>query len=244
MAQLFPHAVIMSAYGMTEAASSITFATLRHPPHLEQQTHSHQHAQLLLEHQNRQQQLYSHQQQRQESQHSHDCQAVGNHSHAHSNHASTPTGAVCVGFPGPGVAVSIRALENGAGVGSRSDSEGPSDSSSGQVGEVCVRGRCVMDGYWRAPRETAEVRHGRQAHSAQGLMHRREANEDSLSSHVAQLTALCVCSCVQAFLPCKHGGRPFNSQPFLNALCALVHRSSYRTKMVAGTGCARVIWGS
>jgi len=245
MAELFPHACIVSAYGMTETASSITFITLRSPPgpgtpswvpHNVASQHRHQqlqqltctfgpHSSLYIGQKSRsgQQQLQQHCQQQELSAgnavqqwHSSTTPAPFRSSSVRdlfdraavvgdgggdgggggggcgstcNDSSLCTTGAVCVGWPGPGVkvkihpfssegsggvgALSIGGVGSGGGTGKgRRWGEGREEASSGggvgggskrervgpEMGEVCVQGRCVMEGYWRAPRETEEVR--------------------------------------------------------------------------------------
>jgi long-chain acyl-CoA synthetase len=57
-----------------------------------------------------------------------------------------------VGLPAPGVQVRIERKDG-------------SEASSGEVGEICVRGAVLMSGYWHAPEETAKALRGGYLHT-------------------------------------------------------------------------------
>jgi len=130
---VLPHAVISSAYGMTEAASSITFlvpATGFDLPPAGQQRQQPTAAVL----------------------------AAGSSSNRSSDRSSSSStsdssrnpGGVCVGAPGPGVQVVIRSTAEAVA------SNGSGGGAPG-VGEVLTRGPHVMSGYWRDAAQTARA---------------------------------------------------------------------------------------
>eukprot|EP00892_Ulva_mutabilis_P001494 jgi/Ulvmu1/11345/UM075_0005.1 len=135
VAQLMPHACIQSAYGMTEAASSITFLTLVPPPHMRGDS----------------------------SCSSGGGGAAGAAGSGAETAAAAPADAgpsQCVGHPAPGIQVRIRcadgAPENSA-EGSAAAASSPPEGSVEPlcVGEVLIHGPQVTSGYWRDDAATA-----------------------------------------------------------------------------------------
>lgn len=164
---LFPNATISSAYGMTEAASSITFLCPAAPPPARARGDCG------------------------------DCGGCGQQSPAGAPGSCAATcgsdisacssgsgawareggasggdapagpGGVCVGAPAPGIQVAIMEAQDApSGSGRGPSGRGPSGSvgsgagraGEGVVGEVLTRGPHVMAGYWRDPQQTRQVR--------------------------------------------------------------------------------------
>jgi acyl-activating enzyme 14 len=130
VAALFPNAVLQTAYGMTEASSSMTIIS-------------------VAQQQQQQQQLLAQAAAATASagrgagavpQDCHDAAADGGGG-----------GGVCVGKPGPGIAVRIASPAGSATNG------GNHQQQQDVVGEVCTLGPHVMLGYWRDPQATAQT---------------------------------------------------------------------------------------
>ncbi|KAI8465260.1 MAG: hypothetical protein J3K34DRAFT_525487 [Monoraphidium minutum] len=150
VARLFPNAAVSSAYGMTEAASSITFLAPALPPPAEAAGRCEDAA-----------------------------STSGSGSSEGGTHGglAAPSG-VCVGWPAPGVQVAIFGAgatdtpSSSGGDGGGASTSGSSDrggseragggsggggtweAAPGVVGEVLTRGPHVMAGYWRDPQQT------------------------------------------------------------------------------------------
>lgn len=143
LSHIFPNAVVSTAYGMTEACSSMTFDIIAHPP-----SNSASESRGSV----------------------HEKQLYPKHrlSPQSSPLASwdVPSTAACVGRPAPGIQVKIKPLQpnpDAASGGSGRPSAGGSAASiSGSqikplVGEVWTRGPHVMSCYWGNASETGEV---------------------------------------------------------------------------------------
>ena len=151
VSQLFPSASLHTAYGMTEAASSITFKVLRSPQGAPHRTLM---PRAAVGHQGPPDPMPGLSRAGRaalpgDKHRAATADAPGGHAAARAGagvgqgHAAGGAGmGVCVGSPGPGVEVRVCSLP-GFGAG---------------VGEVQTRGRHVMMGYWRNEEETLKVR--------------------------------------------------------------------------------------
>ncbi|MDQ1634381.1 MAG: long-chain acyl-CoA synthetase [Frankiaceae bacterium] len=84
--------------------------------------------------------------------------------------ASNPLGAVrpgSVGVAVPGVEIRIEPRTDGNGVDGNGDdgAEEGASAPAGVDGEICVRGKMLMQGYWRSPEETAKTLRGGWLHT-------------------------------------------------------------------------------
>ena len=160
VAALFPHAILQTAYGMTEASSSVTFVSVQEQQQLMAAATTAATAAAA-------------------------AAADGAEGYGSSGRSVYAVG-VCVGRPGPGIAVRIdlSALPSSSSSSSSSqhhqqhhrlqqqqlqqqgeEGAGPAAAKAGVVGEVCTRGPHVMLGYWRDAQATSK------ALSASGWLH-------------------------------------------------------------------------
>lgn len=145
MGRTFPRAELLSAYGMTEACSSITFRHLRDPAEAPNGCGG-----------------------------ASACASPGGDRRA-PQQDQLPPGAANVGWPAPGLQVMVAPIDQQGGTGTADSGERSSGSgqgrsglgaaadgdrpagSSSSVGEVLTRGPHLLSGYWRDPGATAQV---------------------------------------------------------------------------------------